>query len=105
MSGVGRGMNIDIVLKTERGEVVAACEALLLVGPQFARLRERVPVLNQVHVAALTMFNVLQRAALAEQVAGAGLGRPEDDQVLREVARLCELSRDETHLYLWFLGA
>ncbi len=98
-------MNIDIVLKTERGEVVGSSEALLLVGPQFTRLRERVPVLGQVHPAALTMFNVLQRAALAEQVAAVGPGLPEDDLVLREVARLCDVARDEAHLYLWFLGA
>lgn len=98
-------MNIGIVLKTERGEVIASSDALLLVGPQFSRLRRRVPTLQHVHPAALTMFNLIERANLMSEIAAADPGLPADDAVLAEIVRLCEVALDEAHLYLWFLGA
>lgn len=98
-------MNIEIQLKSERGEVVASSDVLLLIGPQLSRVQQRIPALRAIHPAALTMFNQRERAVLEAELLEAEPGDPADEQVLTELGRLCSLARDEAHLYLWFLGA
>lgn len=98
-------MNIEIVVKSERGEVIASANVPLLIGSQLTHVQERVPALRAIHPAALTMFNQREREVLKAQLLVAGSGDPGDDRLLSELMRLCELAHDEAHLYLWFLGA
>lgn len=96
-------MAISVVLRRESNEEVDRATVGLTVA-DLVRLTALVPMLRWVDAYGNTIFNARQIHVLKEEVSAAAPKDEDDEVLLAEIARLCELGGARPHRYLWFIG-
>ncbi|WP_431948058.1 hypothetical protein [Micromonospora marina] len=96
---------IDMQVRTEQGTVVARgsrgfdwSQELIDLDPSDY------PMLGGLCAYLDTMFNVRQLPSLIDELDRLPVGVALDDESRTEIRRLCEVTRLDSHRYLWFLG-